>query len=252
MVKNGRKSKVFQSTLKDLQAYNNRLMDFAVDSGLINRQSADAMLKANPIYVPFFRITENITTEGVITSAKTGTRKAPFKGFEGGGGMILDPYQSLLKNTAVIVEAAMRNRANQTLSTYLDKVIVKRQAEALEIAIRLGYKGSDKRDFISKYALAWGEPVTKKEALGYIRISKEDLQTQLKKQKVDVDIVGNKNVDEFIDILHFNQKNIRTTEGELIFVANFPDGPKYYKIRDEKLKHALEKGLQNKKACYHG
>ena len=240
MVKNGRKSKVFQSTLKDLQAYNNRLMDFAVDSGLINRQSADAMLKANPIYVPFYRVLENITTEGVVTSVKTGTRKAPIKPFGAGGGMILDPHQSLLKNTAVIVEAAMRNRANQTLSTYLDKVIVKRQAEALEIAIRLGYKGSDKRDFISKYALAWGEPVTKKEALGYIRISKEDLQTQLKKQKVDVDIVGNKNVDEFIDILHFNQKNIRTTEGELIFVANFPDGPKFYKIRDEKLKHALD------------
>ena len=36
IAKNGRKSKVFQSTLKDLQAYNNRLMDFAVDSGLSN------------------------------------------------------------------------------------------------------------------------------------------------------------------------------------------------------------------------
>ena len=240
VVKNGKKSKVFQSTLKDLQAYNNRLMDFAVDSGLINRQSADAMLKANPIYVPFFRITENITTDGVITSAKTGTRKAPFKGFEGGGGMILDPYQSLLKNTAVIVEAAMRNRANQTLATYLDKVVVKRKAEALKLANELGYKGAVKRQFINDYALAWAEPMTKKDALGFIKVPKKDLEIQLKEQNVDVDIVNNVNVDEFINIMHFNQKNIRTAKGELVFVANFPDGPKFYKIRDEKLKHAVD------------
>jgi hypothetical protein len=240
VVKNGRNSKVFQSTLKDLQAYNSRLMDFAVDSGLINRQSADAMLKANPIYVPFFRITENITTDGILTSAKTGTRKAPFKGFEGGGGMILDPYQSLLKNTAVIVEAAMRNRANQTLSTYLDKVVVKRKAEALKIANQLGYKGKIKRDFINDYSLAWAEPITKRDALGFIKVSKKDLEAQLKKQNVNVDIVDDAGVDEFINIMHFNQKNIRTPNGELVFVANFPDGPKFYKVRDDKLKHALD------------
>merc|ERR1712096_516391 len=107
----------FKGALKNLQSYNKRLMDFAVDSGLISREAADNMLKANPVYVPFFRVTQTMDIEkGIIkTQIKTSTRAKPYNLFTGGGGMIENPYQALLKNTAVIVEASMRNRANQTL-----------------------------------------------------------------------------------------------------------------------------------------
>ena len=43
-------------------------------------------------------------------------------------------YESLLKNTAIIVEASLRNRANITLANYLDRVVPIRKQAATALA----------------------------------------------------------------------------------------------------------------------
>ena len=66
-------------------------MDFAVDSGLVSRESANKMLNANPVYVPFYRVSESVATDGGFKlSVKEGTTKQPFKNFTGSGGMIVN------------------------------------------------------------------------------------------------------------------------------------------------------------------
>jgi len=242
IIKNGDANPAFVKTLKNLQSYNKRLMDFAVDSGLISREAADNMLGANPVYVPFFRVTQTMDIEkGLIkTEIKQATRAKPYNLFTGGGGMIENPYQALMKNTAVIVEAAMRNRANQTLATLIETVYAKRITQATEMAKKLGYTGKEKTQFINNFSTKWAEPATAKDLAGIIHIDKKHLQEQLEKLGVKDINLDDEAVEQYVKLLYFNQKNIRTPNGELLFVANFKGKPKYYKITDEMLKTAVD------------
>ena len=181
-------------------------MDFAVDSCLITREAADKMLKANPVYVPFYRVTETLGIDGILkTEIQQATRKNPVNLFTGGGGMSCDPYQSLLKNTAVIVEAALRNRANQTLGYYIEKVMAKRIKIAQAEGKRLGYKGDKLKQFVKSHSTEWAQPMTAKDAAGYAKIDYPNLIKQLEKEgfKINVDDVPTK---DYIKLFHFNNK----------------------------------------------
>ena len=241
IVKNGDSNKAFQGALKDLQSYNNRLMQFAVDSGLISQKAANKMLKANPIYVPFYRVSETVTPQGIKLSVKQGTVNNPMKNFTGSGGLIQNPYQSLLKNTAIIVEAALRNRANLTLADYLDKVLVKRKIQAEKQAKILGLKGTDKRKFINDFKTEWAEPFSAKDAVKIANIDKASLIEQLKKAGVkDIDEAMFDTVDGFIKLMHFSKKNIKTKEGQTLFMVMRDGEPKFYKVNDPMLQTAVD------------
>jgi len=241
IVKNGDSNKAFQGALKDLQSYNNRLMQFAVDSGLISQKAANKMLKANPIYVPFYRVSETVTPQGIKLSVKQGTVNNPMKNFTGSGGLIQNPYQSLLKNTAIIVEAALRNRANLTLADYLDKVLVKRKIQAEKQAKILGLKGKEKRQFINDFKTVWAEPFSAKDAVKIANIDKASLIEQLKKAGVkDIDEAMFDTVDGFIKLMHFSKKNIKTKEGQTLFMVMRDGEPKFYKVNDPMLQTAVD------------
>lgn len=241
IVKNGDSNKAFQGALKDLQSYNNRLMQFAVDSGLISQKAANKMLKANPIYVPFYRVSETVTPQGIKLSVKQGTVNNPMKNFTGSGGLIQNPYQSLLKNTAIIVEAALRNRANLTLADYLDKVLVKRKIQAEKQAKILGLKGKEKRQFINDFKTVWAEPFSAKDAVKIANIDKISLIEQLKKAGVkDIDEAMFDTVDGFIKLMHFSKKNIKTKEGQTLFMVMRDGEPKFYKVNDPMLQTAVD------------
>jgi len=241
IAKQGDNSVAFQGALKDLQAYNKRLMDFAVDSGVISREAADKMLSKNPIYVPFYRVTETIAPEGVLqANLKQANKNKPYNKFGGSGEMIGNPWQSLLRNTSVIVEASLRNRANQTLADYLDKVVVKRKEKAILEAKKL-YPGNKKKqtEFVNNFAFQWAEPITAKDKASYIKITKGQLKEQLEKQNIKDIKITDKEVDEYIKLLHFNSKNIRIGD-DLLFGANINGELKLYKIKDELLKDAVD------------
>ena len=241
IVKNGDSNAAFQGALKDLQAYNSRLMDFAVDSGIISREAADKMLKANPIYVPFYRVSETVTPTGIKLQVKQGTVNNPLKNFTGSGGLIQNPYQSLLKNTAIIVEAALRNRANLTLADYLDKVLVKRKIQAEKQAKILGLKGTEKRKFINDYKNAWAEPFSAKDALQIAEIDKASLVKQLKEAGIkDIDEAMFDTVEGFVKLMHFSKKNIKTKNGQTLFMVMKDGEPKFYKVNDEMLQTAVD------------
>lgn len=241
IVKNGDSNKAFQGALKDLQSYNSRLMDFAVDSGVISRKAADKMLKANPIYVPFYRVSETVTPQGVKLSVKQGTVNNPMKNFTGSGGLIQNPYQSLLKNTAIIVEAALRNRANLTLADYLDKVLVKRKIQAEKQAKILGLKGKEKRQFINDFKTVWAEPFSAKDAVKIANIDKASLIEQLKKAGVkDIDEAMFDTVDGFMKLMYFSKKNIPVGKNQTLFMVMRDGEPKFYKVNDPMLQTAVD------------
>lgn len=99
----------FGQMQKDIVDYQNRIVDYTVDAGLISRADADAMKEANQDYVPFFRVLDTSVTKD---NAKFGKAVVnPFKVMRGGDQPIFNPLESIVNNTMHQVTVAERNVA---------------------------------------------------------------------------------------------------------------------------------------------
>ena len=108
--------KHFNDTHKRLVAYQNRMMDYAVEAGLLSAESAAKIKAVSKDYVPFHRIFE--------ADPLTGTTKISnsFKTMKGSESQILDPIDTVYKNTAAIIRAAEKNRVLTSLVEMTQKV----------------------------------------------------------------------------------------------------------------------------------
>lgn len=91
---------LFRQVAKEVYAYNDRLLDYAVEGGLLSAEVA-AKFRQYANYIPFFREPEG--------DAKGGGRGDPFKRLMGGTANLRDPFANLIQNTANIVHATNRN-----------------------------------------------------------------------------------------------------------------------------------------------
>lgn len=97
----------YERVAKELTAYQNRLTAYLRDAGIISRDDYDAMLKANKDYVPFFRVMdEDVGGAGLGRGVKT---KNPIKSIKGSERNIIDPIESIIKNTYTYLSLAERN-----------------------------------------------------------------------------------------------------------------------------------------------
>jgi len=97
----------YERVAKELTAYQNRLTAYLRDAGIISRDDYDAMLKANKDYVPFFRVMdEDVGGAGLGRGVKT---KNPIKSIKGSERNIIDPIESIIKNTYMYLSLAERN-----------------------------------------------------------------------------------------------------------------------------------------------
>ncbi len=97
----------YERVAKELTAYQNRLTAYLRDAGIISSDDYDAMLKANKDYVPFFRVMdEDVGGAGLGRGVKT---KNPIKSIKGSERNIIDPIESIIKNTYMYLSLAERN-----------------------------------------------------------------------------------------------------------------------------------------------
>jgi GH24 family phage-related lysozyme (muramidase) len=106
--------KTYGSVFRELVDYQKRVVQFMVDSGVLDQKQADAMFAANKDYVPFFRVLED-----QIAGNQQQSLGNPFKAFKGSAKQLKDPIESIFKNTWTIITATERNRVN---STFIDMV----------------------------------------------------------------------------------------------------------------------------------
>ena len=100
---------------KELDEYQDHLVNYLVDSGVLSKEAAKAMRDMNKSYVPFFRVMEKDT--GFLGNAgKTLTARNPVKRIKGSGRDIIDPLESIIKNTYAMVEAAEKNAVGRALT----------------------------------------------------------------------------------------------------------------------------------------
>lgn len=106
----------FADVARELTDYQNRLTKYLRDAGVLTDDAYQAMLEANKDYVPFFRALDrdNITGPGLSRGVKT---KNPIKNIRGSEERIIDPLESVVKNTYLYLSLAERNYA---LTAFID------------------------------------------------------------------------------------------------------------------------------------
>lgn len=190
----------FKAAAEKIYAYNNQLLDYAVEGGLLSKDVADKF-REYTAYIPFFREREDDNSAGAAT-------RNPFKRLHGGTSNLKDPISNIIQNTANIVHATNRNA-----------VLVK----AYEIAKAVPGGGR------------WIEeiPLPKKA----MELSTERILEELRRQGVQVDTTM---AQDLATMQTFWQRNPVGDEKSRTIIAKVNGEPKALQINDKMLWQALQ------------
>ena len=101
----------FEQPFRESVKYNWEVLQYAVKSGLISAKDALKMQDKNKDFFPFYRVMEEEAAQHTPGGALK-IRK-PVYGMEGSELKILDPVESMIKNTYLFISLADRNLARQ-------------------------------------------------------------------------------------------------------------------------------------------
>lgn len=109
----------FQQAFDNLQRFNDGVVDYMMQRGLLTNEAARVMREMNRNYVPFQRVFTAEDTVGEQTSGGApgyGNQRAPVKSIRGSGRRIHPPLRSLISNAYAAIDAAEKNEAMRTLT----------------------------------------------------------------------------------------------------------------------------------------
>lgn len=109
----------YEPLARELDEYQNHVVNYLVDSGMLSAETAATMRAMNQNYVPFFRVMEN--AGGFLASGKSLTGRNPIRRIKGSGRDIIDPLESIIKNTYAMIEAAEKNGIGRALTDLASK-----------------------------------------------------------------------------------------------------------------------------------
>lgn len=110
----------FQAAAEGLQAYQDSLLDYLVDSGVVSRESAERMRELNQSYVPFYRVMDGSSGGGKL-GLGFGHLFDPIKKIKGSGRDIVDPIESIIKNTYAYTHLVAKQQVSNALADLADK-----------------------------------------------------------------------------------------------------------------------------------
>ena len=111
----------FEQARDAIYGYQQSLLHYAAEAGVFNAQQLKAIGDAGEFYVPLQRVLDEVAAAGGGTARRIADRVSPVKRLKGSGRDIIDPFESIVKNTAVIVDMVEKNRAMQALVNLADK-----------------------------------------------------------------------------------------------------------------------------------
>jgi hypothetical protein len=145
--------KQYEKASAELVEFQNNVTKYLRDSGVISEESYAAMMTANKNYVPFYRAMDHLA--GGPTAAKGLQATDPIKAIKGSDKGIIDPIESIIKNTYMYTAIADRNAAGQAfvrmaqkdmpeMAKKIDANIVGSKVSETEMAAYLKENGIDK------------------------------------------------------------------------------------------------------------
>lgn len=99
-----------RSALQGLHGYQDRILQYMVDAGVVSEEAANNMRALNRSYVPFNRLMEK-KPQDLNTSARNLKTFNPIKGMTGSDRDILSPIETIIRNTHYFIDLAEKNRA---------------------------------------------------------------------------------------------------------------------------------------------
>jgi hypothetical protein len=103
--------KTFEGVQKDWLAYNNALVKYQVDTGVITPAMAKEWTKHGD-YFPFYRLMDGEDVAGPKTFSSIGNVKPPKK-LKGGENALGDFFENIVRNSQAAIQAGMKNVAAQ-------------------------------------------------------------------------------------------------------------------------------------------
>jgi len=102
----------FKQAFDDLVQYQNNISKYMKDSGVIDEKTYQQMLEVNQSYLPMYRFFDE---KGKPQSVRGLNVRNPIKKIKGSELKIVDPIESIVKNTYLYVDIAEKNRVLSSL-----------------------------------------------------------------------------------------------------------------------------------------
>lgn len=111
----------FEAAQQQLVKYQNHMLDMVVDAGLMTSEAA-AELKANwPNYVPFLREFDEAASQKFFATKGFANVRNPIKAMKGSTRDIINPLESIVKNTYQFINLAERNKVGRMFADLAEK-----------------------------------------------------------------------------------------------------------------------------------
>jgi hypothetical protein len=100
----------FEEKAQELYKYQDELLQYAADNGLTGPKGLERIKELNKMRVPFYRVMEEMEAGGYMGKKKFGGNMgSPIKKIKGSEREIIDPIESIIKDTYSIINVAERN-----------------------------------------------------------------------------------------------------------------------------------------------
>lgn len=145
----------FQQALQNLHTYQDDILQYTRDAGLLSDEAYNAMVAANRHYVPFHRMhpdAPDLHTSG--TNLKT---YAPFRRIKGSDKHLMSPIETIVRNTHHLIDLAEKNR---TLNAFVDAINSRPGMAGVLVPVKRGrHPINVTRDEVENYLTNNGIPV---------------------------------------------------------------------------------------------
>lgn len=123
----------FQKAAKEIYKYQDYLLAMLVKEGLLTAKAYHTMRKMYPHYIPFFRDMSDVGMQSFLSGGKGFIDvSSPVKRLKGSTRDIIDPLESIIKNTFQFYNAVERNHVGRTFAKLADKKGVGRIVERVK------------------------------------------------------------------------------------------------------------------------
>ena len=112
----------FQKAAREIYKYQDYLLKMLVKEGMLTAKAYHTMRKMYPHYIPFFRDMSDAGMQSFLSGGKGFIDvSSPVKRFKGSTRDIIDPLESIIKNTFQFYNTIERNHVGRTFAKLADK-----------------------------------------------------------------------------------------------------------------------------------
>ena len=105
----------FSDVATELYAYQDRMLDYRVQAGLIDQDAVARIREANKFYVPFRRVMDEQARQATGSGESMVNLASGLKRIKGSGREVISPLESIMADTMEMVSLAERNHVGQLL-----------------------------------------------------------------------------------------------------------------------------------------